>query len=82
MSLADVNSGLYIYPFFILNKIRGNGKYLTSKIGVVREIYKRRFFMTVRRIFDYETLLYRIFATIEFFTNFSVYIGFNNREMI
>ena len=76
MSRADVNSGVYIYPFSILNKIRGNGKYLTSKIGVVREIYKKRFVAHVYSIFNYETLMYRIVATIEFFINFSVYISF------
>lgn len=80
MSRDDVNFPKWIYPFSILNKVRLLGGYLNNEMGFIREIYKIKLVTYVHQIFNYETLLYRIFATIEFLVNFSVYICFCNRK--
>lgn len=75
----DVNYHIYIYPFFILNKIREPYGYLGCQMGIAQEIYKRKFVCYVYKIFSYETTIYRIFETINFFMNFYVYICFFGR---
>lgn len=80
MWVESIISRIYIYPLLILNKVRATGGYLNKEVGIIREIYKTRFGTFIYSIFNYKTLLYRIFATIEFFTNFSVYIRFHGRK--